>query len=224
LTAIWLGKGSALIELRRFDEAEKIYRGVLSMIPNEPKALAQLKNIDTAYAKQRQIVAQRRAAGTSLEQLDSESFDQLSEIAERQNSAEWADPYLRSLAPFGSFATAGSFRELILPKNVAIDECVTAISPTPDKTRLVFAVSPEGTVQRAWSDQGGYISQCVASKVPGKQLPVPPTSYYLLCTSFEKTGENKSLTTGCGKNRWIESCETRGTTKRCEIRYKNTVD
>jgi tetratricopeptide (TPR) repeat protein len=224
LTLAWRGKGYALIELNRLDEATKMYRQNLDLVNDQPQAIGQLRYIDSLRAKQQQVLTQQQTAGTSLEQLDSKNFSQLWEIAENQNSTEQAARYLRSIGQDRQFNDGGQIRLLISPKDKALAECVTAIVPTPQKARLLFSVNHEGIVQRAWTDQNGFIAQCLSSKIPGMRLPAPPTSHYLLCSNFERLADDKTLVTGCGRNQWIESCETIGTTKRCSIQFKQAAN
>ncbi|TBR40044.1 MULTISPECIES: tetratricopeptide repeat protein [Dyella] len=45
------GQGFALVELRRFDEAEKAYKACLKITPNEPKSLGELEYIKQQRAR-----------------------------------------------------------------------------------------------------------------------------------------------------------------------------
>ena len=220
LTLAWRGKGYALIELGRLDEATALYRQNLELVKDQPQAISQLRYIDTLKARQQQSAVQQQAAGTSLAQLNALNFAQLWQLAESQNSTNPAAAYLRSIGSGQLFTSNGVTRAVSHPKERAIAECVTAIAPSPDKVRLLFAVDQEGSVQRSWTDQTGFVDQCVTSKNFSAKVPVPPTSLHLLCSTFEKIGENKTQITGCGKHQWLEICESKGTVQNCTFQLK----
>lgn len=149
----------------------------------------------------------------------SEAFDALHQQAREQHSSSEARRYLRRLRSFEPWRDGAVMRAMVLPHEKAILECVTAMIPTPSPVQLAFRVALDGTVTEAFTDQAGYIAECLPRKVIGLRLPAPPHDGFLLCHRVEKDADRSSVTPCAGVG-WTERCEQRGTSQSCRIEFK----
>lgn len=143
------------------------------------------------------------------------SFDEVWARAERQNADIEAQIYAEQLLSGQTWRDGPVLRGTAPPHDKAIRECITAMLPTPSPVRMVFSVDASGKVTQAWTDQEGYVAECMPRKTLGMPMPRPPADGFLLCHTFEKSGDSRQAITGCGPRAIAASCEQQGTTTRC---------
>ena len=143
------------------------------------------------------------------------SFDEVWVRAERQNADIEAQIYSAQLQPGQLWRDGPVLRGIAPPHDKAIRECITAMLPTPSPVRMVFSLDAGGKVTQAWTDQTGYVAERMPRKTLGMPMPRPPSDGFLLCHTFEKTGNDRQAVTGCGPRAIAETCEQQGTATHC---------
>lgn len=174
----------------------------------------------TAIICKRALIALCLACAPHLAPADSQAaFDDLWREASSQSADAEAQAYLQGLQPHALWRDGGALRAITPPHDKALLECVTAVFPTPSPVRMVFRIGKSGDVTEARSDQPGYVSDCMTSKIVALRIPVPPKDGFLLCQRFERDGDRTTVTP-CGPVGWHEQCEQQGTSKRCRNEFK----
>ena len=218
LTRALRGQGFVLIETNRLDEAEARYRASLEADANDTRARTQL-----AYIQQRRTAAVAgQLASTSIRPtVNLVTIEQAWSAAEAQNADPAAQGYARKWTLGGSiWNDNGIQKRAVLPSEKAILECVTAIFPAPESARMVFALDEKGVVTTTFSDQTGYVGECMQSKLQGHRMPSPPKAPFYLCTQYQKQGDTGSITAGCGPRHVATVCERQGTSTSCTVVQK----
>lgn len=146
-------------------------------------------------------------------------FDAVWRDAERQFTAAPARDYLQRYLS-GTWVDQGRHRMVQWPGDKGITECVTAMFPGPDRVRMAFQVDAEGVVQQAHTDQTGYVDECVKTKTVGQRVPAPPSAPFFLCTSYEKTGADRTLVSGCGPAPITQDCQRAGNRTTCQVQMR----
>ncbi|WP_332813338.1 hypothetical protein [Ramlibacter sp.] len=142
-------------------------------------------------------------------------FEQAWSDAEIQNDGAAARQYLAQWLRGTIWDDNGTKRRPVWPAEKAISECVTAVFPGPTTARMVFTLDDQGIVRTARTDQAGHVQDCVQSRVTGLRVPAPPMAPFLLCSRYEKLGEDRTLVEGCGPSRLTEICERKRNTETC---------
>lgn len=216
LTRALRGQGYVLIEQNRLDEARKIYQQCLELDANDANASGQLRYVQEKI-KRAGIAAAVPPLAANERSGMAGTFDDTWAKAERQNAGGDARSYLRYWVGGAVWNDQGKMRVPTWPQDKAIAECVTAIFPSPTQARLAFALDEKGVVQEAYTDQTGFIDECVKSKVVGLRVPAPPAAPFLLCAHYEKQSDQRTTVSGCGLNHFSRVCEQKGTTATCSV-------
>lgn len=207
------GHAYTLIELEQLDEAEKLYTQCLQLNKDDRMAQGQLRYIVGLREK-------RNDAAAAQADPASKEFHAAWRMAEAQFISPSISGYARHYATGGIWNDQGVQRRAVMPDQKAIAECVTAISPGPGKARMVFVIDEKGMVTAAFTDQKGWVAECVTEKLIGHRVPAPPRAPMYFCSRYEKTGENTTETSNCGPLALVSVCEQAGTTKQCRFQQR----
>lgn len=215
LTLALRGQGFVLIETNQLEEAEKRYFSSLEIDPNDKRARGQL-----AYIQQRQTAAQAGPLRGPLSKLagDIVTIAQAWSAAEAQNADPLAQDYARQWGSGGGiWNDNGIQKRAVMPQEKAMLECITAHSPAPESVRMVFTLDEQGLVAQTFTDQTGYVAECIQTKLSGHRVPVPPKVPYYFCAQYQKRGDSGNATAGCGPQHFVRICERKATSISCTV-------
>jgi tetratricopeptide (TPR) repeat protein len=207
------GQGFVLIEMKRLDEAAQAYRQSLEFNPGNRSAAGQLAYIESLRAGAPPVVP-RMFTPVPVPT----NFDEAWDSAEIQSSDPAAHAYITRWAlGVETWSDGGVQRRAVMPHEKARMECITAIMPTPPVSRAVFAVNAAGVVTNAWTDQAGWIAECMQQKLPGMRLPPPALAPLYMCMRLEIQADGTTVETACGAQSRRVTCTQTGTSRRCSV-------